>query len=81
MGESSGQTHDRHSVHQSIKGFASPNNYQKQPVNRDSALAKIPGAGLFSDILNFNYIDSPDKKKSNKSDSMGGGTGNKSVEK
>ena len=54
VGESSGQTHDRHSVHQSIKGFSSPNKNSKLTASRDSALGKLPGAGLFSDILYFN---------------------------
>lgn len=63
VGESSGMTHDRQSVHQSIKGFSSPNkNNSKFTASRDSALAKFPGAGiLFSDILHFNIVDSPKK--------------------
>ena len=35
-------------------GFSSPNKKGKFSPNRESALAKLAGAGLFSDILNFN---------------------------
>ena len=72
VGESSGQTHERHSVHQSIKGFSSPNKNNMMTASRDSGIAKLKNNGLFSDIFNFKYMESPGKNgDSLKSDSIG----------
>ena len=67
-------THDRHSIHQSIQGFQSPEKTNKLIASRDSAIgvAKQPHNGIFSDIFNIKYINSGTKKQeSQKSDSIG----------